>query len=604
MYKLRDYQQQSVDAVIRHIRKHTTSCLLDLATGAGKSLVAANIAMEIGRLSGGKKTLVLAPSKELVEQNFEKFVAYGNRASFFSASVGIKSTRHNVVFGTPKTVINSIDSFTTGFAAVVIDEAHMTTPTMRQIVGTMREANPNLRVIGMTATPYRLGDGYIYQLGIDGQPMPPETVSNNPDRMPFFAKLVYRVSTRELIERGYLTMPEFYSAGVHYGGGALELNSRGQFDAAQVAEVFEGKGRLTSEIVADAVARSLPGFGVMFFAASINHANEICESLPQDQTELVTGETKKADRARILKDYKAGKIRYLVNVAVLTTGFDAPNVGTVAILRATESPGLLLQIIGRGLRLCDGKDKVMILDYAENLERHAPAGDVFDPDVRAKSSNAADKIQAICPVCGHDNQFGGKPNPDGFEVDANGYYLGTLGERILNELGLPIAAHMGQRCQGMTQTAHDVVQCDHRWNSKQCPGCGGENAMSARECVHCGQELIDPNDKLSLKNEKKAAKARAKQQWTTSRVVRMTARRTEHATELAYHLDGGGIVAEYVMPNHAKDWVARKSKRRCIQLGINWGSDIVGQVMGGRVTHPETVVWRKPDGAQFFEVRH
>ena len=87
-YQLRDYQQSAVDAVIAHIRKRTTSCLLDLATGAGKSLVAANIAMEIERLSG-KKTLVLAPSKELVEQNFDKYVAYGNHASFFSAAVGM-----------------------------------------------------------------------------------------------------------------------------------------------------------------------------------------------------------------------------------------------------------------------------------------------------------------------------------------------------------------------------------------------------------------------------------------------------------------------------------------------------------------------------------
>lgn len=599
-YQLRDYQQAAVAAVLAHIRKRTTSCLLDLATGAGKSLVAANIAMEIERLSG-KKTLVLAPSKELVEQNFEKYEAYGNRASFFSAAVGIKSTRHNVVFGTPKTVLNSIDQFKAGFAAVVIDEANQTSPTMRQIVGEMRSANPNLRVIGMTATPYRLGEGYIYQINPDGSTVPPEQLTDKA----FFAKLVYRVSTRELINRGYLTPPEFYSAGVHYAAGGLQNNSRGKFDSAEVAEVFEGKGRLTADIVADAVGRSQPGLGVMFFAASISHAMEICESLPSHMTELVTGETPKKERTRILSDFKAGKLRYLVNVAVLTTGFDAPNVGTVAILRATESPGLLLQIIGRGLRLHDGKYKVMILDYAENLERHAPAGDVFDPEIRAKSTSEAERIPVVCPCCGHTNMFALKPNDDGWEIDADGYFVSTLGERIINDAGEPVAAHFGQRCQNIIETATTSERCSHRWDSRACPECGGENSLSARECIHCAQELVDPNDKLSLKRAKQEAKERDKEAWHTDNVVGWSARKTENATAIDYHLDGGKVVTEYLCPGHAKRWVSVKAKRRCIQLGINWGGDIAHQVNHGRLsTHPTSLTYRRQNGSNFFEVKH
>jgi DNA repair protein RadD len=605
MYTLRDYQQAAVDAAINHIRKHTTSCCLDLATGAGKSLVAANIAMQINAISG-KKTLVLAPSKELVEQNFEKYVAYGNKASFYSASVGIKSTRHDVVFGTPLSVLNGIDGFTSGFAAVVIDECHGVTNTMRQIIGNMRVANPNLRAIGMTATPYRLGDGYIYQLGLDGKPMPTETISQNPDKLPFFAKLVYRVSTRELIDRGFLTMPEFYSGGVHYGGNELVLNSRGQFDAAQVAEVFEGKGRLTADIVADAVSRSQQGLGVMFFAASINHAHEIVESLPADQTALVTGETGKKERAQILKDFKSGSLRYLVNVSVLTTGFDAPNVGTVAILRATESPGLMLQIIGRGLRLLDGKSKVMILDYAENLERHAPAGDVFDPDIRSKSTTKGDRIDVVCPVCSHTNQFGGKPNPDGFGIDANGYFLGTLGERIINEIGEPIAAHMGQRCGGMSQTAHDVIQCSHRWNFRECPNCAGENALSARECVHCGQELIDPNEKLALKAEGVAIKKLRKEtELHEGQVVRVTARMTEKAVGITYWLDGGKHVEEYINPSASSAFLRKRSTSILVELGIAGLKTKEGVLQAfEKQMHktPRAIAWTK--AGDFCEIKH
>lgn len=598
-YQLRDYQQAAVDAALAHIRKSTTSCLIDAATGGGKSWIAAALADNILKLSG-KKTLVLAPSKELVEQNFEKFMHTGNSASFYSASVGVKSTRHHVVFGTPLSVINGIDAFKSGFAAVIIDEAHQShSPTMRQIVGEMRQGNANLRVIGMTATPYRLNEGYIYQLGLDNKPVPPELTTDKA----FFAKLVYRISTRELIDRGYLTKPEFYSAGVHYAASALETNSRGQFDAGEIAEVFEGKGRLTADIVADAVGRSQPGLGVMFFAASINHAMEICESLPAHMTELVTGATKKADRARILKQFKDGEIRYLVNVSVLTTGFDAPNVGTVAILRATESPGLLLQIIGRGLRLHDQKDKVMILDYAENLERHAPAGDVFDPEVRAKQTNTGERVDICCPDCGHINQFALKPNPGNYDIDSDGYFLTTLGSRIINEIGRPVAAHFGQRCNGMIVTPHSVDRCSHRWDSRECPECGGENSLSARECIHCGQELVDPNDKLALKQAKQEQKERDKSAWHTASVVSMTARHTTNATEIAYHLDGGKVVTEYLSPNHAKDWVARKAKRRCIQLGINW-ADIVVSVNGGKAKPPRELVYRKQKGSAFYEIRH
>jgi DNA repair protein RadD len=595
-YQLRDYQQDAVDAVLLHIRKSTTSCLIDAATGGGKSWIAAALADNILKMSG-KKTLVLAPSKELVEQNFEKFTHTGNSASFYSASVGVKSTRHNVVFGTPLSVLNGIDSFLDGFAAVIIDECHQTTPTIREIVGRMRQSNPNLRVIGMTATPYRTGEGYIYKIGVDSEPVHPGMTT----AAAFFDKLVYRASTRELIDRGFLTQPALYSAGVHYAAAGLEANSRGKFDDGEIADVFEGKGRLTAAIVADVVGRSKAGLGVMFFAASINHAVEICESLPEQHTELVTGATKKTDRERILRQFRAGEVRYLVNVSVLTTGFDAPNVGTVAILRATESPGLLLQIIGRGLRLHDGKDEVMILDYAENFERHASSGDVFDPDITVVKSGGGEKVDVVCPVCGHNNQFALKPNPDNYHIDGDGYFLSTLGLRITDDYGNQKPAHFGQRCNGMVVTPRSVDRCTHRWDSRACPKCEGENSLSARECTHCGQELVDPNNKLALHREEAKAKKGVEEAWKTSRVASISARNTANAVEIAYHLLGGGIVTEYLSPYHAKGWVATKARRRCAALGLNW-ADIVGHLRGGNVAPPQEITYRKR-GAVFFEVR-
>ena len=139
-----------------------SSTLLELATGAGKSWIAAAIAKWFIE-NAQKKVLILQPSLELTEQNYSKWIATGEKASIFSASANSKCTRHNVVYATPKTVLNSIARFGDAFGAAIIDEAHQTTPTIKQIIDSIRAKNPMLRVIGMTATPYRMGTGYIYQ---------------------------------------------------------------------------------------------------------------------------------------------------------------------------------------------------------------------------------------------------------------------------------------------------------------------------------------------------------------------------------------------------------------------------------------------------------
>jgi DNA repair protein RadD len=133
---------------------------LYLSTGAGKSHIAAAIAKWITE-NTNKKVLVLQPSKELTEQNYSKWIATGEKASIFSASAGAKCTRHAVVYATPKTVLNSIERFGDMFGCVIVDECHQITPTIKDIISKIKAKNPMLRVIGMTATPYRMNTGYI-----------------------------------------------------------------------------------------------------------------------------------------------------------------------------------------------------------------------------------------------------------------------------------------------------------------------------------------------------------------------------------------------------------------------------------------------------------
>lgn len=168
-YTLRPYQQEAVDIAVQYMRKNSMPALLELATGAGKSLIVAEIAKQMQALSN-KKVLCLCPSAELVEQNYEKYLLTGNEASIYSASIS-KSMRHDVVFATEGTFKGKALEQGQNFSTVILDECHRITLTIKKIIENMRHGNPNLRVLGMTATPFRLGSGWIFEIDEHGQIM-------------------------------------------------------------------------------------------------------------------------------------------------------------------------------------------------------------------------------------------------------------------------------------------------------------------------------------------------------------------------------------------------------------------------------------------------
>lgn len=513
-HALRPYQQAAVDAAIAWMRHSVEPFVIDAATGAGKSHIIAAIAADIHKRTG-KRVLCLAPSAELITQNREKYLATGSNASIFSASAGAKDLRHPVVFGSPLTVKNRISRFGAEYGLVVIDEAHGLTPTVRGILDAMRAANPNLRICGLTATPYRLGSGWIYRIGPQGQ-----VHGDDVARDPFFTKCVYTVGARDLIEQGFLTEPVIGGTMAEgYDTHGLTLNAQGKFDADAVDRAYHGHGRKTAAIVADVVRQSQDRQGVMFFAATVRHAQEIMASLPPELSVMVTGETGKAERDSLIRRFKAKSIKYLVNVSVLTTGFDAPHVDLIAILRKTESVGLLQQIIGRGLRISPGKADCLILDYTTNLEDHCPDGDLFAPVVKAGKLGGSGGIVATCPVCAFDNGFSAHKDYLDAKLDAAGYVLDLDGQQVMTEWG-PMPGHHGRRCMNMLRTGArgEYERCGYRWTSKECPHCAAPNDIAARYCCECKGEIVDPNDKL--KADFKALK-RDPTQRQTDEVVRM-----------------------------------------------------------------------------------
>lgn len=495
---LRPYQQEAVDAAMAMLRRSTSPILIEAPTGAGKSHIIAALADELTRISK-KSLLCIAPSAELVLQNHEKFcISTGRRASLYSASVGQKSLRDPVIFGTPLSVKNSLDKFRRKFCAVVLDEAHRITPTVRAIISGLRERNEYLRVVGLSATPYRLGEGYIYRQDETGR-----VHDEDRAKAPYFSHRVYTIEARHLIKKGWLTPPVVGASSDSYDTSSLELDRLGRFSPQSVDRAFVGKGRKTSKIVEEIVSISRPRRGVLIFAATVAHAREVLASLPPALSAIVTGSTKKSERAKILDDFKAQRIKYLVNVSVLTTGFDAPHVDVVALLRATESVALLQQMIGRGLRIADSKTDCLILDYAENVKTHCPDGDLFNPEIRAGYSGGGEGADFVCPDCQAVNQFTLRGDQKDAEWDDAGYILDLTGARIVGEHG-PEPVHYGRRCNGqLPDGSGGWIRCAYRWTYKTCEECEAENDIAARFCEKCKAEIVDPNDKLRQSFEAK-----------------------------------------------------------------------------------------------------
>lgn len=459
-FTLRPYQQEAVAATLNHFRRSQQPAVIVLPTGAGKSLVIA----ELARLARGR-VLVLAHVKELVAQNHSKYCALGLEADIFAAGLARKESQSKVVFGSVQSVARNLPLFDSAFSLLIVDECHRIgddeNSQYQQILTHLRQHNPQLRLLGLTATPYRLGKGWIYRFHYHGMV--------RGDERALFHDCIYELPLRYMIKHGFLVPPERLDMPVvQYDFSRLSAQANGLFSEADLNRELKQQKRITPHIISQIVEFAADRKGVMIFAATVEHAKEVLSLLPEGKA-LVSAETPGPERDALINAFKQQQIKYLVNVAVLTTGFDAPHVDLIAILRPTESVSLYQQIVGRGLRLCEGKSDCLILDYAGNPH------DLFTPEVGApKGKSDNQPVQVFCPACGFANTFWGKTTADGTLIE-----------------------HFGRRCQGVLEDDEgNREQCDYRFRFKSCPHCNAENDIAARRCHQCDAVLVDPDDML------------------------------------------------------------------------------------------------------------
>lgn len=561
--ELRPYQQEAVQRVVEWFRSTSDPALLCLPTGAGKSLVIA----ELARLARGR-VLVLAHVRELVEQNHAKYAAYGLQADIFSAGLGSKKAECQVVFGSVQSVSRHLPRFAdAGFTLLVIDECHRISlnedTAYQKIITHLQQLNPQIKILGLTATPYRLGQGFIYHRHLQQRAV-------RGDEQSFFKACIYELPLRWMVKKGYLVNPvRLDMAMLAYDFSALIPSASGYYSENELDQVVRSS-RVTPGIVQDIQQRATNRQGVMIFCASVRHAEEVTSLLPAAQTALITGALPGKEREQIIRAFKAQQLKYLVNVSVLTTGFDAPHVDLIALLRPTESVSLYQQILGRGLRLSPetGKEDCLLLDYAGN------PWDLWAPEVNSpRPASDTQLVQVTCPACGFANSFWGRTTAEG-----------------------EVLEHFGRRCQGWLESDQGSgSQCDFRFRFRICDACGGEADIAARVCPHCDATLVDPDKRLKEALQLRDARV--------LRVSGMTLEATVNGRGLprlkvTYHEEDGTELSDwYALETPAQRYVFEQVFLRdhLRAPGCGWSPTSAEEAAAGseRLRHPDFVIARK-----------
>jgi DNA repair protein RadD len=401
MVTLRDYQIEALTALEQHWNSGGTAALIDMATATGKSVVLAETMRRTIVTSPQARLLLAVHVRELVEQDVAALLSIWPDAPYGICSDGLNRRDHDqqIILGTIQTLFR--DAPLLGRRdLLLIDETQLVSRDgdgmYLSLIDTLRERAPDLRMVGASATCFRLDSGYL----------------DRGDEA-LFERTVFSYGIKQGIEDGWLaklsskaTTTRIDVTGVGRRGGEFipgELER-----AANVAGVVEGAA---NEIVEQGADRR----AWLAFCAGVNHAYAVRDALRRHGVacETVVAETPSDERNAIFDAFRAGEVRCLTGVNVFSVGFNIPEVDLIALLRPTCSPGLLIQQIGRGTRKADGKVDCRILDFAGNIRRHGPVDAIYvngraaasPGDVLSKTCPACQELNALaaatCSCCGH-----------------------------------------------------------------------------------------------------------------------------------------------------------------------------------------------------------
>lgn len=390
--KLRDYQQAAVDAVLRYWERGGLHPLVEVPTGGGKSAILGELARVVVQDCGGR-VVIATHRAELIEQDAAACRRVWSMAplAVWSASLNKRGTAAITVCGVQTVARRARDLGVVD--VLIVDEAHLIPPEgagqYQTLVRGLRESNPALRIVGLTATPYRLGQGYLTQG--DGA---------------LFSSIVYRVDIGRLVAAGHLAPLVTGAVGAQIDTSTLAIRA-GEF-AARDLELAADIAEVTERVADDVAAALAAGrTSALLFGCSVAHAEHLRDALAARGVECatITGETDQFTRQAIIGRFRRRELAALASCDVLTTGFDAPCVDVLAVVRATASPSLYVQIVGRGMRPADGKRDCLVLDYGGNIARHGPVDEV---KIKPKSKGDGKAPVKTCDNCAAEQPAGAR----------------------------------------------------------------------------------------------------------------------------------------------------------------------------------------------------
>lgn len=537
--KLRYYQSAAIDALFDYWDAEAGNPLIDLATGAGKSLVMSEIIIQLLEGWPGLRIGVITHVKELIEQNYEELKGMWKLApaGIVSAGVGKYDYGAQVMFAGIQTVWNKVEFIgdmarfemsgavrDRPFDIILIDECHLIPPDDGKMYTSFfrdcREANPEVKLVGLTATPYRLGTGRL---------------DSGEGRL--FDRVVYTYSIADGVRDGYLTPLTTKGTSVEISAKGVRKDAKGEFSQKSAAKAAD---EITSEAVAEIIRRGQDRRSWMLFCSGKDHAFTCRDEIRAwgITCEAVTDETPKGERRDILAAYKNYEIRSLTNNAVLTTGFNHKGVDLIAFMRLTMSVSLYLQMAGRGTRpiyrdgfnehdprwtaedrraaIAEGpKPNCLVLDFARLVDTHGPVDSVTVDELTKGDGEAPSKM---CPTNSEDAGI------DEWEEGRTGDLHAPRG---------PIF------------------------------GCGEKLHAAARFCKECGFRFtFETGPKIDSVAADKPIMAEAEPEWRTvsRRAFKLNQGRNgkKDTVMVLYYCETGNNITEWLCPEH-QGWMARKA---------------------------------------------
>jgi DNA repair protein RadD len=388
MLELRPYQSAAIDGLYRYWSDAKGDNPIIVApTGSGKSLIIAHLIKDAMSYPG-TRVLMLTHVKELIQQNADELLGLcpelKDDIGFYSASLKKKVLRKPITFAGIQSIHKRAYDMVPAPDLVIVDEAHLIPKTdgtrYNKFLSDLRICNPGVKVVGLTATPYRLDSGWLHE-----------------GENAIFDGIAYDIPVADLMEQGFLA-PVISKSGVK----TIDLSNvgkrGGEYIESELAKAASDP-ELVTETVAEIVRYGAERKAWLVFACGVNHAELLRAEFETHgiEADVVTGADSMGDRADKIERFRRGESKCLINVNVLTTGFNVPHVDLVAMVRATESTGLYIQIVGRGTRIAPGKENCLVLDYGDNVMRHGFI-DKIKPKIKGKSQDSEAPVKK-CPEC-------------------------------------------------------------------------------------------------------------------------------------------------------------------------------------------------------------